>query len=179
MEIVSVISRLLSILTVATQASLVMGLIAFLLLRCDRGSRFRDFLWRRALVLSFLIAAVATVGSLFYSLVAGYPPCDLCWYQRIFMYPLVITLPMAMAKKDRGAADYSLVLAVTGLIISAYHNYIYSIGSAGSVCAIGSGSVSCLARYVSDFHYVTIPVMALTAFTAIGFLLLVARRRAI
>ena len=124
----------------------------------------------RGILFSFIIALIATLGSLFYSKVAGFAPCELCWLQRIFMYPQVILLGLAMIKKDVKIIDYCLSLAVIGAIISLYHNYVYYAASSLSVC--GVTSISCTIRYVWEFGFVTIPLMALTAFLMIILLLI-------
>ncbi len=176
---IELVSKILSIMTVAAQIFLVGGLIYFLAVRRDRGNRFRGFLWRRGPFLAFLVALAATLGSLFYSQVAGYPPCDLCWYQRIAMYPLVVLLAMSLMKKDRSVLDYGLALLIIGALLSLYHNYLYYGRSALAACTISGSGVSCLAQYVTEFNYVTIPIMALSAFLLMIFLLSVARRPSI
>lgn len=137
------------------------------------------FLQNRGLLLAFVVSAAATFASLFYSNVAGFPPCDLCWFQRIFMYPLVIILGMALIKRDRSIVDYALGLAIPGFFISLYHNYIYYINQGlGANCLLGASQVSCVKRYVFEFGYVTIPLMALTAFALVIVFLLMSKKLA-
>ncbi|KPC98964.1 Disulfide bond formation protein C [Geobacillus sp. BCO2] len=64
---------------------------------------------------------IATLGSLYFSEVLGFIPCDLCWFQRIFMYPQVIILGIAIVRKDAAAARYSFTLSLIGGGISLYH----------------------------------------------------------
>lgn len=177
MDNIALVSRVLSIMTVLGQGFLIIGLIVFVAARRDLGSRFRDFLWRRATVLSLLVVLVAILGSLFYSEVAGYNPCELCWYQRVAMYPLLALLAISLFRDDRAALDYSLALAVIGLMFSLYHNYLFFGNSALGLCTADGSGTSCLIQYVTEFNYVTIPVMALTAFLLLIFFLVIGRRR--
>ncbi len=114
-------------------------------------------------ILGFLIALASVVLSLFYSNVIGFPPCELCWMQRIFIYPQVVLLGMELYKRDRAILDQSMVLASLGTLTSIYHVYIEHGGSSSLGCATGVDQVSCATRYVYEFSYVSIPVMALSA----------------
>jgi disulfide bond formation protein DsbB len=113
------------------------------------------------------VALASTVGSLYYSEVAGFVPCSLCWYQRIFMYPLVPLLALALIRRDPEIWPYGATLAVVGLAIALYHVTI-QFQPALDVGACGTG-VPCTARYLAVFGFVSIPVMA-----SGGFLLLTA-----
>ena len=125
---------------------------------------------------AWLIAAVATLGSLFLSWVMGFPPCVLCWYQRICLFPLVVVLAVGLFPFDRRAVRYALPLAALGWLIAAYHNLVY----AGIVpedllpCAQG---VSCTEEYLELFGFLSIPLMSLLAFTALVAVLVVLQRR--
>ncbi len=122
---------------------------------------------RNAIWMSFVIAATATLGSLFYSEIAGYEPCKLCWYQRILMYPLVILLGMAWKRKSKEIVDYVLAMTGLGAAIAGYHYYVQLGGKSILPCSAVGYSVSCSQRFVLQFGYITIPVMALTAFVLI------------
>lgn len=124
---------------------------------------------------SFIVALIATLGSLFYSQIISFTPCDLCWFQRIFMYPQVILLGLAMIKKDNKIIDYSLALAIIGALISLYHNYISYTASSLLIC--GVNRVSCTIRYVFEFDYITLPLMSLTAFLIIIILLISQKKK--
>ena len=126
---------------------------------------------------AWAFAAVASLGSLFFSEYADFVPCRLCWFQRIAMYPLAVILLIAAVRRDRrGAALYGLPLAVAGAGVSIYHKYIEIHPEAESAgCKIGA---PCSVKWIEEFGYVTIPVLALTAFAAIGaFLALALARR--
>jgi disulfide bond formation protein DsbB len=112
----------------------------------------------------FLTALGSVALSLFYSVVVGFPPCELCWMQRVFIYPQVVLFAIALYKHDRSVVDYALALSIIGTLISIYHVYIENGGTSSLACAIeGRAQVSCVTTWVFEFGYITIPVMALSA----------------
>ena len=112
-----------------------------------------------------LAAIIATLGSLYYSEVAGYIPCKLCWYQRILMYPLVAVLLVGLISRDDLLHRYVLPLSLIGIFVSAYH-YLVQLNVLGGSTVCRSG-VPCSGRYVNWLGFITIPLQALTAFTII------------
>lgn len=126
---------------------------------------------------AWLIAIVATVGSLYFSEVRFFVPCVLCWYQRILMYPLVLLLGVQTYRQDGKAFAYTLPLAVLGLIVSGYHVLYERIPGFGfqEVCR---GGVPCDAIYINWLGFITIPVLSLTAFAIITVLLVISRAAA-
>ncbi|QKY68516.1 disulfide oxidoreductase [Lentibacillus sp. CBA3610] len=109
---------------------------------------------------------IATLGSLFFSEIMGYVPCELCWIQRIFMYPLVIIYGTALIKKDMSIALPGLILSGIGMFVSIYHYLVQKIAAlqnAGDAC----GVVPCNTEYVNYFGFVTIPFLAGIAFMII------------
>ena len=124
------------------------------------------------LYLAWLIALVATVGSLFFSEVMQLPPCVLCWYQRIAMYPLVVVIGAGIVMRDgRRMKYYALPLALIGLMISIYHNLLYYGIIPESITPCTQG-ISCTSRQIEWLGFITIPLMALTAFVSIALCLL-------
>lgn len=124
----------------------------------------------RVLWFAWVVAAVATAGSLIYSEVVHFVPCTLCWYQRIAMYPMAAILAVGAIRKDAAARLYALPLALVGLAISIWHNIVQLVPSAeGGSC---NPAVPCSAKYVSVFDFVSIPFMAGAGFTLIAVLLL-------
>jgi len=119
---------------------------------------------------SWLLACIATVGSLFFSEVMAYPPCALCWYQRICMYPLVIILLPAVISFDRSVLKYVFPLTGIGLFIAVYHNFVYygAISESLSPCSMG---VSCKAEFIKWLGFIDIPQLSLIAFAVIFILL--------
>ena len=132
-----------------------------------------DDLGRVALWLAGLVALVTTMGSLYFSQVAGFIPCELCWFQRIAMYPLGLILLIAATRRDRAIWIYAVPLAAVGSVISTYHTQLQAFPEQSSFCT--STGTPCTTRYVWEFHFVSLPFMALTAFALIITMLLVAR----
>jgi disulfide bond formation protein DsbB len=122
---------------------------------------------------SLIVTTIATLGSLFFSEIAGYAPCKLCWLQRILMYPLVIILVVAYSKSDREVFSYALPLAGLGIPIAAYHYALQNplLPSLPTRCKVVGYSVSCSDHFTMTFGYITIPMMALTAFALITILM--------
>lgn len=111
----------------------------------------------------FWSALLASVGSLIYSNIIGFPPCDLCWWQRILLYPQALIAGIAWAKKDKSIVRYILPMSVIGALISLYQSFIQwgIFTSAGGCTAIGG---ACAKVYVNEFGYITIPFMAFSIF---------------
>lgn len=120
--------------------------------------------------IALLIATIAATGSLYFSNILKYEPCRLCWFQRIFMYPLVLIFGVGLLFDDENVRDYALPLAMIGTPIALYHSLVQRYSQFhSSGCSVFS--VSCSTEYTFHFGYITIPVMALTAFIVIGALL--------
>lgn len=172
MQLVSTVNQALAILTIAGQAILAVLIISLVI---KRNEPF-IFFAKNALAFSFLVALTATLGSLFYSEVTGYEPCKLCWFQRIFMYPQAIILGLAWLKKDYGIALYGIILSSIGALIAGYH-YLLQIGLVPSInCSAVGYSVSCSKRFVMQFGYITIPMMAFTVFLLIIIFMIIIKR---
>lgn len=125
---------------------------------------------------AWLVAAVATAGSLFFSYVMGFAPCVLCWYQRIFLFPLVVVLAVGLFPADRRVVRYALPLAGIGWLIAGYHNLVHAgiVPENLSPCTQG---VSCTEEYIRLFGIFSIPLLSLITFTIlVGLLLTVLRR---
>lgn len=120
------------------------------------------------LAISFIIASLATVGSLGFSEILKYPPCSLCWYQRIFMFPLPIILGIALYNYDFEARRYSMVLASIGALVALYQ-YIFQMTSLPLPC-LATEVVSCSTRYFTLLGFITIPLLSAIAFLAIAIL---------
>ena len=121
--------------------------------------------------LAWVIALVATVGSLFFSEVMGLPPCILCWYQRIAMYPLVLLIGSGIIMRDSRMKNYALPLCLGGLVISIYHNLLYYGIIPESIIPCTAG-ISCTSRQIEWLGFITIPLMALVAFVGLSVCLL-------
>ena len=130
----------------------------------------RETLAGSELWVGFAVALVATAGSLYFSEVADFIPCKLCWFQRIAMYPLVL-LALPALRHDRRAALYLLPLPIVGLAISGWHILVErGVVEDTQSCAI-SAPGGCATKWIEEFGYVTIPTLAATAFALIAFML--------
>jgi disulfide bond formation protein DsbB len=167
---------LLSVLGVIGQVLIaIMILVGLLALVGVRGplNAIRRLLWGWELWAAFVVAAIATGGSLFFSQIANFPPCELCWFQRICMYPLsILTLEMAW-RSDNRAARYLFPLPIVGACVSIYHLLIEnSVIKEPNQC-LQSAPGGCAVKWINEFGYMTIPTLALTGFLLlIGFLVL-------
>lgn len=129
------------------------------------------------LYLAWVLALAGTVGSLFFSEVMLYPPCVLCWYQRIALYPLVLIIPVGILARDSGVVKYALSLCIVGLAIAVYHNLLYFGFIPESITPCTEG-VPCNAKQVELLGFITIPLMALGGFAAIAACLFLAKKKA-
>lgn len=127
------------------------------------------------LYFAFLQALVATLGSLFFSEILKFPPCVLCWYQRIAMYPLVIILAIGILKKDKNLPLYVIPLSIIGMAIGVYHNLLYYniLPEAAAPCMMG---VSCTTKFIEWGGFITIPSLSLLGFSVITVCMLLYRR---
>jgi len=127
----------------------------------------------QALLVAWIVSIVTTLGSLYYSEHAGFVPCELCWYQRILMYPLVIVLGVGWLRRDRKAWMTAVPFVVIGAPVSLYHWLVERVPSfaESSSCSIVA---PCTAPYFEKLGFVTLAWMALSSFLLIGVLLVVA-----
>jgi len=126
---------------------------------------------------AWLIATVATLGALFMSEVMGFAPCVLCWWQRIFMFPLVLILALGLFPFDPKVTRYALPLAVIGLGLAAFH-VLLTLGIIPEALAPCRQGIPCKTIQIEWFGFVTIPLLSLFAFLTITGLLLAATRSA-
>lgn len=168
-----IIPEMLKILTLLSDISIFLIIFSFLYVRIyhtDKFKKIRSIFKKNYLLFGFIVSIVATLGSLFYSEILRYSPCILCWWQRIFMYPQVMIFGFALLKKDYNIVNYSIILSFIGGIIALYH-YLIQIGTVqGSSCDIIGYSSSCSEAFFLSYGYITIPMMALTAFILLIFL---------
>jgi disulfide bond formation protein DsbB len=166
----------LAVLGVAGQVVLaVFVFVAILRLFGIRGpvDWVRDAVWGYELWLAFVVSAGATGGSLFYSEIAGFVPCELCWYQRICMYPLTVLTLLPAIANDYRIARYLLPLPVIGAGLAGYQILIEEDVVGEPHACLASAAGGCATKWVDTFGYLTIPVLALTAFLLVlAFLIL-------
>lgn len=163
---VFVVNRFLGILALVALAVTVLAVAALVTRRVPAWAR--DV----ALPLATAIALVTTLGSLYYSEVAGYPPCILCWYQRIAIYPQVIVLGVATLRRDVTVWRTSVPLALVGAVLSVWHVVIERNPALAGPC---DPSNPCTIKWVEEFGFLTVPAMALVAGLSFIALTLLAR----
>lgn len=121
---------------------------------------------RRRAEVTFAVAATATLGSLYFSEVADFVPCRLCWFQRIAMYPLSVIALVALIRRDRSARYYIVPLAAIGAGISLYHYLIeWGVLDDSESCALFGPA--CADVWFRSFGFVSLAFMALCGFVAI------------
>jgi disulfide bond formation protein DsbB len=122
--------------------------------------------------LCFLVASIATLGSLFFSEIMEFVPCSMCWYQRIFMYPLVVIFLINILYPDDKIFKYSFPVVITGLLFAIYHNLLMWGIIPESVVPCKQG-VPCSTEYFEYFGFINIPFLSLAAYGSIAILLVI------
>ena len=173
-EVIDLIINLSGVVVVLGQILLIFLILLYILLKLNKKNKqlksIFNFISENALSFSFLVATTATIGSLFLSQIAKIPPCDLCWYQRIFMFPLTIILGIALFKDDLQVKRYVVPLALIGIAIAFYHYILQRLPTLPLPCT--NEVVSCTTKQIELFGYITIPLMSATAFGLIILVLL-------
>lgn len=168
----------LSVGTVITQIIVVIGFVLYLLsLHASSKSyihKIASFLGKNSVAFGLIIAVFASLSTLFLSEIAGLLPCELCWYQRICMFPQIVVLGVAYFVHDAKAKITSLALSVIGLIIASYH-ILLQIYPAYFPCS--DRAANCAVEQFKFFGYVTIPVMSATVFSLLILLMLFGLRK--
>lgn len=127
-------------------------------------------------LLAWVVSLASILGSLFFSEMLKLPPCSMCWYQRIAMYPLGATLALGFIYRDPSFLRYSSPLVLMGLVAAGYHNLLYYqiLPHGISPC---SGGVSCTEAQLEWFGFITIPLLSLSAFIGISILLWIFKKQ--
>ncbi len=133
----------------------------------------RKELQATTLELATMVAVGATFGSLYFSEIRNFVPCEYCWYQRIAMYPLALILLIATIRRDKNIIPYALSLSLAGLTLSAYHYQLQLFPEQSSSCGFDA---SCTYRWIEVFGFITIPLLALTSFAFISMILIATPR---
>jgi len=131
--------------------------------KLDQG---RIFIYQHGLLFIFVLSLSGVVGSLWYSNVIGFAPCVLCWYQRIFLYPIAIVTAISFWRRDTSGYTYSLVLSGIGLVIALLHILEERAPSVSTLCS-SDALVPCSKLWVDQFGFITIPTMSATLFLLI------------
>ena len=175
MDTTLVMSRFFALLTLVANLTVLAALVLLVAARrwpaAARGKGdIGELLRTYALPLAWLIALTSTLGSLYYSEVANFVPCKLCWYQRIAMYPLVLILGIAVVRRDISVRRYVVPVAVVGAAVAVFH---YALQRAPNLTSGACDPTApCTSTWVWQFHFISIPFMALSGFVLIATLLL-------
>ena len=168
-------------LSLATLALQIVG-VAFLALFFLR-KKFPDlapiavFLENRGLWIGLGLTLGGIISSLFYSEILGIAPCGLCWLQRVFLYPQAVLFAIAIWKKSRDVADYSIGLSVLGGAVAVYQHYLQMGGANILPCpAVATQAADCSVRFLFEFGYITFPLMSFSVFAFLIVLMLFVRR---
>ena len=169
------VSLFLALLAVLAQVSVLVAVVLWVAAWLSDGAartkaRLLGAIGPSALWLAWGVALVCTLGSLYYSEVAHFVPCKLCWYQRIAMYPLVVVLGVAAWRQRTEIARATLPLVAIGAAISTYHYLLERFPSWESAASCDP-SAPCTVVWVWRFHYLSIPAMALSGFALIAVLI--------
>lgn len=159
------ILKLIPLATIILQVLIV--LVALLWIIGFWAVPLRNFLkkiFTHGILFAWALAGISIGMSLFYSTIIGFDPCNLCWWQRVYMYPNFFLLGYALIKKEKTIARYSLILLGVGLLYALYHLFIYYGGS--PLVACGADAEACVRRYVWEYGFMTIPLMSATGFIA-------------
>ena len=154
---------LIAFLTLLSNIIFVTVVVA-MIVHVGTRARLYNFVHKYILELIFWSVLSAVVGSLVYSQIIGYPPCELCWIQRICLYPQLIIVYMAMRRKDKTIIDYLVPLSVIGAVVALYQSFIqwgFDFGSAVGCANLGG---ECAKVFFKEYSYITIPFMSFTIF---------------
>jgi disulfide bond formation protein DsbB len=172
---VDVATNFFLVLTIVADVAVAVALVAAFAALVSPRARESVVGWARAVapqsvVFAWIVATVTTLGSLYYSEHAGFVPCELCWYQRILMYPLVIVLGVAALRRDRAVWIAALVFVVLGAPLSLYHWLVERVPAfeESSSC---SAITPCSTPWFEKLGFVTLAWMCMSAFLLIGVLM--------
>ena len=172
---VDVTTNFFLVLTLVVDAVLVVAAVLALAALVSRRARdavvsVATAVAPQSVLLAWIVATVTTLGSLYYSEHAGFAPCELCWYQRIVMYPLVIVLGVACLRRDTKVWMTALVFVVVGAPLSLYHWLVERVPAfaESSSCSI---SAPCSTPWFEKLGFVTLAWMAMSSFLVIGVLM--------
>lgn len=160
---VYIINTIIGIATVLSHIVFV-GFVVVIASHPSTRSKIYKFVHTHILNIIFVESLFALVGSLAYSNIIGFPPCDLCWIQRVLIYPQVIISLVAIWKKDKLVVDYLLPMSVIGGLVALYQSFIQWGINSVSFGGCAAAGAECAKVYVNLFGYVTIPFMSFTIF---------------
>ncbi|MCO4097487.1 disulfide oxidoreductase [Macrococcoides canis] len=127
------------------------------------------------LYVAWLVSIIATLGSLYFSEIQSFIPCELCWYQRILVYPLVLILGIATFQNDKSVKKYVLPISIIGSSISLFHYLEQKVPGFAEIKPCANG-VPCSTEYINWLGFITIPFLALIAFSLVSACMLLVRK---
>jgi disulfide bond formation protein DsbB len=147
-----------------------------------KGKYLSPYVRRFGFAMLCIVGVISAALSLTYSEVYGFVPCGLCWIERGLLYSISLISGMALWKKymrtlDTSIADYGIGLSLIGAVISFYHHYGQMSGGRFVVCPTAGIGADCARRLVFEFGYITLPLMAFTAFAFFVAVFLIYRRK--
>ncbi|WLR42100.1 disulfide oxidoreductase [Bacillus carboniphilus] len=128
------------------------------------------------LYIAWVTSIIAMLGSLYFSEFRGFVPCELCWYQRILMYPLPLILGIATFFNDKAVKKYVLPMSIIGLFIAIFHYLEQKVPGFASLKPCSNG-IPCSGEYINWLGFITIPFLSLTAFTIITIMMFLIRKK--
>jgi disulfide bond formation protein DsbB len=159
--------------TLFAQIGIVFATLVLVLVIMKHPNRYLHNLVRKsadhAYLLGFLVSFGALVSSMFYSNIIGFDPCELCWWQRVFIYPQAVLFAVAYYNEKKNKIQdemvfvYSLVLSLCGALIAAFH-YYGQMFNPNILAMCEAQGKSCSQLFFVSFGYITIPMMSLTAY---------------
>lgn len=132
--------------------------------------QIKKWFGEHGIYIAWAIALLSFAGSVYFAEFRGIPRCALCWWQDIFMYPLVIIIGTGVLRKDRSIAVYTLPMSIIGTMIALYQNLLIwnVISESFAPCTLG---VSCVIQTWIALNFITLPLLSLIAFTLITLLM--------
>lgn len=168
---------LFGLLTIAANLFVLIALGLWVFARRTLWVGFRDTFGPGALWTAFAVALVTVCGSLYYSEIAHFEPCKLCWFQRIALYPMVIITLVGAIRRDTNVKWYGIPVLLVGAAVSIYHyQYEWLPKQAATFCSIDPGETPCNVTWFRQFGFMSLAYMALSSALAIITLLLMAKR---
>jgi disulfide bond formation protein DsbB len=167
-----------AVLALVADALVLVIVIGFIISRSspaarERWGRLRDSITPFALQVAWIVAVLATFGSLYLQFGEQLNPCEFCWFQRICMYPLSLLLGIAAFRGDiQVAKRYFIGLAVVGAGLAVYHYQLERVPGEPTVCG---AAVPCNVAVINVFGFISVPFLSMAAFLLITTLLLMAR----
>lgn len=175
-DIVQSLNFFLAAGTLLLQLATVALIVSYVAKREFAGA---TWLVQNAIPVAFFLTLVASALTLFYSGVLGFVPCGLCWFQRIFLYPQVVILGIALWKKRRDVAEYIIGLSLFGGVFALYQHYLQMGGSEFVACPTTGAGADCAKRILFEFGYITFPLMSFSIFVFLIVLMLLLQRKSI